>query len=114
MRKVIRVPFLKWDDAPEWGYKGFRYLPFLQEKFSAEGELLDQYVQHDVYTEDELNFALARSCQAKACMEIATSDKYRYKWLTQEEFTFMVDDLIRKKELPYVYMKSQNQNDVYF
>ena len=98
---VIRLPYLKWEDAPEYGYLGFRYMPFILEKPNQDNGFMEQSVAHDVYTEDDLHWSLANSGTVKPIITIGQTEKFKYRFLKVDEFEYIVDDLIRKKELPY-------------
>ena len=98
---VIRLPLLKWEEVPEFAYLGFTYMPFIMESQNHDNGMMEQYVAHDVYQDDEVLWANATSSYVKPIITIGHTEKFKYRFLKQHEYQYIIDDLIRKKELPY-------------
>lgn len=84
-----------WTNAPEFGYKGFRYMPHLDEKKDENGKIVSVHIWHDIYNYYDVENAQSKGGWAQPAM---TSNSPLNRFMTEQEFKKFVDYMERMKE----------------
>lgn len=86
---------ISWDTAPEYGYKGYRYMPHLDEAKNDNGEVRGVHVWHDIYNHYDCENAQSNGGYAKPAM---TANTPVGRFMTEKEFKNFVNYMERVTE----------------
>ena len=86
---------ISWDTAPEYGYKGYRYMPHLDEAKDEQGNVKGVHVWHDIYNHYDCENAQSRGGYVKPAM---TTNMHQNRFLTEQEFKDFIDYMERVTE----------------
>jgi hypothetical protein len=81
-----------WDNAPEWGYKGFRYMPHLDEVKHENGNIMGVHIWHDIYRHSDTEQARSKGGY---CQPAMTSNSPSDRFMTEAEFKKFIDYMER-------------------
>ena len=81
---------ISWDNAPEYSYRGIRYMPHVDDYYDAEGALENRKVFHDCYEETKL------SGDYGVIAPMFSASHSPYEFMDEDTFQYHVDMMLHE------------------